>query len=378
MKPARLKILALAAAAAAVVAAAIVPRVLAAAALAARAEASAHTIVNVVIAAPKATATVFTLPASIQAFQDTPIYARTTGFIAKWTTDIGDRVKAGQVMAVIDAPDLDQELNQARAALEQAKANLEIARISADRWRDLGTQNAVAQQDVDQKAADFAGAKAAVVAAQANVERLAQLKDFQQVTAPYDGVVTARNVQVGQLITANLSTGIELFHIAETDVLRVFVDVPQAYVRSVREGLAVDITVPEFPGRAFTGAVARYAGALDSASRTLLVEIHLPNPKGELFAGMFGQARFSIPPTQSTIILPSNAAIFNAAGTQVAVVDDSNHIRLLQVKFGRDFGTQIEIIEGLKAGAHVVANPSDALTDGLEVSPVLQQEAPKK
>jgi RND family efflux transporter MFP subunit len=191
-------------------------------------------------------------------------------------------------------------------------------------------------------------------------------------------VVTARNVQVGQLVTANLSTGTELFHIAETDVLRVFVSVPQSYVRSVREGLGVDVTVPEYPGRAFTGTIARYAGALDSASRTLLVEIHLPNSKGELFAGMFGQARFSIPSSQSTIVLPSNAAIFNAAGTQVAIVDESSRIRLVPVKFGRDFGTQIEIVDGLKAGAHVVANPSDALTDGLEVTPVLQEAAPKK
>ena len=378
MKPARLKIPALAAAAALAVAAALLTRHRAAAALDARADAAAHPVVNVVIAAPKAVATVFTLPASIEAFQDTPIYARTTGYIAKWTPDIGDRVRAGQVLAVIDAPDLDQQLNQARASLEQAKANLEIARISAQRWKGLGEQNAVAQQDVDQKGADYAAAKAAVLAAQANVDRFAQLKDFQQVTAPYDGVVTARNVQVGQLVTANLSTVTELFHIAQTDVLRVFVSVPQSYVRSVRQGLVVDVIVPEFPGRAFPGTVARFAGALDSASRTLLTEIHLPNPRGELFAGMFGQARFSIPAPQSTIMLPSNAAIFNAAGTQVAVVDDSNRIRLLPVKFGRDFGTQIEIIDGLKAGAHVVANPNDALSDGLEVSPVLQEAAPKR
>jgi len=378
MKSARFPLIALSLAAVVALIAGLLPRFRAAAALEARAAGMAHPVVNVVVAAARTTPTVFTLPASIEAFQDTPIYARTTGYIARWTPDIGDHVRAGQVMAVIDGPDLDQELNQARAALEQARANLEIARISAERWKDLGSQNAVAQQDVDQKAADFAAGKAAVVAAQANVDRLSQLKEFQQVTAPYDGVVTARNAQVGQLITANLSSGIEIFHIAETDVLRVFVSVPQAYVRSVKEGLPVDVLVPEFPGRSFTGTVARFAGALDSASRTLLTEVHLPNPKGELFAGMFGQARFSIPSSQSTILLPSNAAVFNANGTQVATVDDSNRIRLIQVKFGRDFGTQIEIIDGLSAGVRVVANPSDALTDGLEVTPVMPEAAPKK
>lgn len=377
MKPARNLIILLSLAAAAALVAGILPRLRAAAELEARAAAAQHPVVNVVIAEPQSAPTVFTLPADLEAFQDTPIYARTTGFIASWTADIGDRVKAGQVMAVIDAPDLDQELNQARANLEQARANLEIARISAERWKELGAQNAVAQQDVDQKSADFAAAKAAVVSAQANVDRLSQLKDFQRITAPYDGVVTARNAQVGQLITANLSTGVEIFHIAQTDVLRVFVSVPQAYVRSVRVGLPVDILLPEYPGRVFTGSVSRFAGALDSASRTLLTEVRLPNAKGELYAGMFGQARFSVPPSKSTILLPSNAAIFNAGGTQVAVVDDANRIRLLKVKFGRDFGTQIEIISGLSAGARVVANPSDALSDGLEVTPVAAQPPQK-
>ncbi|HEY5227692.1 MAG TPA: efflux RND transporter periplasmic adaptor subunit, partial [Opitutaceae bacterium] len=295
------------------------------------------------------------------------------GYIQKWNVDIGDRVKAGQVLAIIETPDLDQELNQGRASLAQAQANLEIARISADRWKDLGSQNAVAQQDVDQKSADFSAAKAAVAAAQANVDRLAQLKDFQQVTSPYDGVVTVRNAQVGALV--NAGAGTELFHIAETDVLRVQARVPQTYVRSVKVGLRADIRVPEFPGRTFKGTVARFAGSLDSASRTLLVEVRLVNADGQLLPGMFGEVHFTFTAAQPAVILPSEAAIINAAGTQVATIDASNRIHLIPVKFGRDFGAHVEIIDGLQPGTRVVAKPSDAMTEGLEVSPVLETEA---
>jgi RND family efflux transporter MFP subunit len=373
MKLSRFLLIAVPLALAVVFFAGILPRIRAAADLAGRSAASAHPVVNVVIAVKGSAPGEATFPAAIQALQDTPIYARTTGYIAKWTADIGDRVKAGQVMAVIDGPDLDQELNQGRAALEQARANNELARISADRWKELGAQNAVAQQDVDQKVADFAAGKAAVVAAQANVDRLAQLKDFQQVTAPYDGVVTARNAQVGALISAGAGT--EIFHIAETDVLRVFVNIPQSYVRSVKQGLPADVLVPEFPGRAFHGVVARFAGSLDSASRTLLTEVRLPNADGELFPGMFCQVRFTFHAAQPAILLPSNAAIITAAGTLVATVDSSDRIRLVHVTFGRDFGNQVEIVGGLSVGARVVANPSDSLTEGLEVSPVMPEAA---
>jgi RND family efflux transporter MFP subunit len=373
MKLSRFLLIAVPLALALVFFAGILPRIRAAADLQGRSAASAHPVVNVVIAVKSSAPAKVTFPAAIQALQDTPIYARTTGYIAKWTADIGDRVKAGQVMAVIDGPDLDQELNQSRAALEQARANTELAKISADRWKDLGAQNAVAQQDVDQKVADYAAGKAAVAAAQANVDRLSQLKDFQQVTAPYDGVVSARNAQVGALI--NAGAGVEIFHIAQTDFLRVFVNIPQSYVRSVKLGLPVDVLVPEFPGRAFQGVVARFAGSLDSASRTLLTEVKLPNPKGELFPGMFGEVRFTFQAAQPAILLPSNAAIINATGTLVATVDASNRIHLQHVTFGRDFGNQIEIVQGLEVGAHVVANPSDSLVEGLEVAPVLPETA---
>jgi membrane fusion protein (multidrug efflux system) len=351
----------------------ILPRIRASADLTARDAASAKPVVNAIVAQRTSFPFETTLPAAIEALQDTPIHARTTGYIKKWSADIGDPVKAGQVLAVIETPDLDQELNQGEAALAQAKANLELARISADRWKDLGSQNAVAQQDVDQKVADYAAGKAAVQAAQANVDRLAQLKDFQQVTSPYDGVVTVRNAQVGALISEG--TGTEIFHVAQTDVLRVFVKVPQTYVRAVKVGLQAEVRVPEFPGRTFKGTVARFAGSLDSASRTLLTEVRLSNADHALFPGMFGEVHFTFKAAQPAVLLPSEAAIINASGTFVASVDDSNHIRLLKVKFGRDFGSQIEVLEGLEPGTHVAAKPSDSLTEGLEVSPQMQGEA---
>jgi RND family efflux transporter MFP subunit len=373
MKLSRILLIAVPLALALVFFAGILPRLRASAALEARDAAAAKPVVNIVIAAKTTLPAQMTLPAQIEALQDTPLYARTTGYIETWTADIGDRVKAGQVLAVIETPDLDQELNQAQAGLAQAMANQVLARISADRWKDLGTQNAVAQQDVDQKVADFEAGKAAVLAAQANVDRLVQLKDFERVTAPYDGVVTVRNAQVGALI--NAGAGTEIFHVAETDTLRVFVRVPQSAVRSIKVGLAADVRVPEFPGRTFHGTVARFAGSLDSASRTLLTEVRLDNAKGELFPGMYGEVHFSFMAAAPAVLLPSNAAIINAAGTEVATVDDADRIHLVHVTLGRDFGSQIEIIGGLEPGARVVAKPSDSLTEGLEVSPQQDSDA---
>jgi len=361
-----LLLLAVAAALAIVFFAGIQPRMRSSQELSERMAAAAHPVVGIVVAAKATAPTEITLPAAIEALQDTPIYARTTGYIAKWTADIGDRVTAGQVLATIDTPDLDQELTQAVAALAQAKANLAIAKISADRWKELGGQNAVAQQDVDQKLADYAGGQAAVQAAQANVDRLTQLKDFQLVTAPYAGVITARNAQVGALI--NAGSGTEIFHLAETGTLRVFVRVPQSYVRSIALGLKAQVLVPEFPGRVFAGTVARFAGSLDSASRTLLTEVQLPNAAGELFPGMFGEVKFTFRAAAPAILLPSNAAIINTAGTLVATVDAQSRIHLVHVRLGRDFGTQIEVIDGLEPGARVVAKPSDSLVEGTEVT----------
>ncbi len=367
MKPSRIPLL-LAALFAIVVGAAIWPRLRAARDLESRAAASLRPVVSVVVAAKSTRPAQVTLPAAINALQDTPIYARTTGYIGHWKADIGDRVRAGDVLAQIEGPDLDQELNQAKAALEQAQANQEIARISAERWRDLGAQNAVAQQEVDQKAADYAGAKAAVGASRANVERLTQLKGFQQVTAPYDGVITARNTEVGALISAG--AGKEIYHIAQTDVLRITASVPQANVRSLKIGTPAEILVPEFPGRVFRGEIARFSGALDSGSRTLETEVRLANPTNELLPGMYCEVRFSFLAAQPAILLPSNAAIITPAGTLVATVDASDRVHLQPVTLGRDFGSQIEVLDGLSPGTRVIAAPRDSLTEGLQVTPL--------
>lgn len=331
-------------------------------------EASAHrrVAVHTIRAEPAKAASTLMLPGNLEAFTDTAIYARTTGYVARWNADLGDQVKAGATLAVIDAPEVDQELNQARANLEQAKANLELARISAERWTSLAKQNAVAQQDVDTRQADYRARQADVAASTANVQRLEQLKSFEIVTAPFDGVVSARNVDVGNLVGPNSNA--ELFHLTQSRILRVYVDVPQAFVRDIKKGLPVTVTVPEFPQSKFTGQVTRLAGALNVASRTLRTEVQLPNDDRQLLAGMYCELHFSLQPSAATLIIPSNDVIIRAAGTLVAVVTPTHTIHLQPVKLGRDFGTRIEILDGLASGAEVVENPSDSLAEGAEVA----------
>ena len=341
-----------------------------------RASSDGRPTVNVVIARRSSESTPLLLPANIQAFQDTPLFARATGYLSQWTVDIGDKVKAGQTLAVIDVPDLDQQLNQAKANLAQAIANQTLAKINAERWKDLGRQNAVAQQDVDQKLADYAVKNANVLAAQAEVDRLTQLKSFELITAPYDGVISARNTQIGALVSAG--SGTELFHLSQTHILRVFVNVPQSYVRDIEPNIPVEVVVPEFPGKVFKGKVVRSAGALDASSRTLLTEVQIPNESGELLAGMFGQVRFKLKPAAPSIIIPANAAIIRAEGTLVATVSDTGTIHIQKVHFGRDFGTQIEILEGLKEGARIVANPNDSLAEGMSVDVASPEDKAKQ
>lgn len=351
------------------------PRLHAATALDDRARAESHPAVNIVVAQPSAAAAELVLPATLQAYQDTGIFARTDGYLVKWFADIGDHVKAGQTLATLDAPELRQSLDQARANLAQAKANLELARVSAQRWKELGQQAAVAQQDVDQKNADYLARQADVLAAEANVARLAQLESYLTITAPFDGVITARNAEVGNLITANSTR--ELFHLAQTDTLRVYVNVPQSYFRSIHTDLPADVLVTEFPAETFGGKVVRASGAIDSATRTLRTEVELPNRDGRLLAGMFGQVKFRLPAGNAALFLPSNAVIVRADGTLVAKVDAANTIRLAPVRLGRDFGTQVEVLTGLQAGDRIVANPSDSLAEGLVVTPIEPKVAAK-
>ena len=313
------------------------------------------------------------LPGTLQAFVDTAIRARTNGYIAKWLADIGDRVKAGQTLAIIESPEVDRELNQARASLEQAQANLELARVTAERWKTLGLQNAVAKQDIDQKNADYEARQADVAAAKANVERLEQLKGFETVAAPFDGVISTRNVDIGTLI--NAGSGPELFHLSQSDTLRAYLDVPQRYVPDIRVGVPVDVEIAEFPQGRFPGKVARFAGAMDAASRTLQVEVEIPNHDGRLFAGMFCEVRLHLTTAHPPILIPSNDAIIRSAGTLVAVVTDRNTIHLQAVKLGRDFGAQIQVLDGLSENARIVENPTDTLSEGQAVEPVAAEIA---
>ena len=346
------------------------PRLRATTELTERSRAVGRPSVNVVIAQHAALANELVLPASLQPLQEASIYARTDGYLGRLLVDLGDHVTAGQPLAIIDGPEVDQALNQARAALEQARANLELARTSAARRKELGTQKAVSQQEIDEKQAAFAARQADVSAADANVSRLTQLKSYQTIAAPFDGVISARNIDVGALIAAG-SSGRELFRLAQTGTLRVYINVPQTYFHSVQPGLPVDVLLNEFPGRIFTGKVARVAGALDATTRTLVTEIQIPNEQGEILAGMFGQVRLRLRASEPPLIIPSNAVMLTGGGSSVATIDATQKIRLTKVKLGRDFGTQVEIVEGLKDGDHVVSNPSDALTDGLLVEAVL-------
>ncbi len=302
------------------------------------------------------------LPGSLRAYVDASIHARTSGYLAKCLVDIGDRVKAGQALAIIDSPEVDQQLNQARAVLEQARANLELARVTAERWKFLGKENAVSQQDLDQKAADLAVRQADVDAAKADVERFEQLKGFETVTAPFDGVIAARGVDVGTLITAG--SGPEMFRLEQSQVLRANLTVPQTYVPDIRVGLPVDLEVAEYPKEHFTGAVARFAGALDAASRSLQVEIEVPNPDGRLLAGMFCELRLHLTPSNPPLLIPSNDAILRSGGPFVAVVTAQKRVHMQKVRLGRDYGTRVEVLDGLAEGSPIVDNPSDALVEG--------------
>lgn len=346
------------------------------AAAAAEAAGHPHMIVNAIVAQKGSATSELILPANLQAFQDSPIYARTTGYLAKFLVDIGDTVTAGQTIAIIDSPEIDRQYTQVQAALAQAKANAALAKATSSRWTDLAKENAVSKQESEEKSAAADATAANVQAAEAEMARLKQLKDFETVTSPFDGVVSARGVDVGTLITTDASRP-QLFRITQQKTLRVYVNIPQAYVRSIRPGLNVDVLVAEFPERTFSGKIVRAAGALDSATRTQQVEVQLPNDDNQLIPGMFVQVRFRFTPTEPPLLIPSNAAIIRADGTSVAVIDAKHTIHIQKVKLGRDYGTQIEVLGGLTAGSMIASSPSDQLVDGLIVEPALPEPAKK-
>ena len=355
----------------------IVPRVRARNAL--RNETNQLAVPAVIVAQPKksAPAQEIILPANVQAFKDAPIYARTNGYLKRWYVDIGGRVKAGQLLAEIDTPEVDQQLHQATADLGTAEANMHLSEITATRYQGLLKSDSVSQQEADNAAGDFAAKKAIVQSAQANLRRLQELQSFEKIYAPFDGVITARNTDIGQLINSGSSTGTksELFHIAAPGKLRVYVNVPQVYSQATKPGLKADLTLDEFPGRRFEGRLVRTADAIDSASRTLLVEIEVNNPTGELFAGSYAAVHLKLPGSISTYTIPVNTLLFRSEGLRVAVVKDSK-AELIPVTLGRDFGSDVEVLVGLNGDENLVVNPPDSLVSGQPVR-LAQNAAPK-
>jgi RND family efflux transporter MFP subunit len=306
------------------------------------------------------------LPGDMQPFTDAPIYARTTGYLKSWHVEMGARVKTGQLLAEIDTPEVDQQLQQARADLDTAEANLHLAEITATRYKDLMKTDSVSQQDVDNATGNYDARRTAVESARSNVKRLEELQSFKKIYAPFEGVITARNTDIGALIDSGSGGGParELFHIAAVNRLRVYVNVPQVYSPHVKSGLRAELTLAEFPGRHFEGIVVRDAGAIDNATRTLLTEIDVNNPSGELKPGGYVEVHLNLPSAVTTFALPVNTIIFKSAGMQVATVRDGKSIDLVSVTPGRDFGTEIEVLAGLKGDESVVINPPDSLTNG--------------
>jgi RND family efflux transporter MFP subunit len=349
-----------------IVIAGILPRLRARAALRSETEYLAVPTVSAIHPKLGAPQTEIVLPGNIQAFIDSPIYARTSGYLKIWYTDIGAHVKAGQLLAEIDTPEVDQELDQARADLNTAQANFNLSQITAVRYQDLLKTDSVSKQDVDNATGDFQAKKAMVDSAQSNVRRLEALESFKKIYAPFDGVITARNTDIGHLIDSGASggTATEMFHIAATRTLRVYINVPQEYSQSAPPGLAADLTLPEFPGRRFPGKLVRTAEAIDLTSRTLLVEVDVENPTGELLPGAYTEVHLKVPSGAPAAIVPVSALIFRSQGLQVGTVENGNRALLKDITLGRDFGTEVEVVSGLSTNDLVIVNPPDSLVSG--------------
>jgi RND family efflux transporter MFP subunit len=327
--------------------------------------------VSVTHAQPEPGSQEIVLPASVQAFTNAPMFAQVTGYLNKWYVDIGGRVKKGQLLALIEAPQVDQQLQQARANLTTAEANLKVAEITANRYSGLLKGNSVSQQATDTAVGAYQANQATVHADQANVRQLEALQAFEKVYAPFDGVVTARNTDIGQLIDAGANGGpaTELFNVAAIGVLRVYVNVPQIYSSLIRHGMLVDLVLPQFPNRRFRGSLVRTANAIDPTSRTLLVEVDVNNQHGLLLPGAYAEADFKLPASRRTLILPDTALIFRTQGLQVGTVTDGKAV-LKDIRVGRDFGTTIEVLSGVSPNDSVIINPPDSLVSGEAVRPV--------
>jgi RND family efflux transporter MFP subunit len=351
-----------------VVAMGVVPRLRAKAAL--RTETRDLAIPNVFVIHPKRgdPHQEIILPGNMQAFEDAPIYARTNGYLKKWYVDIGAHVKRGQLLADIETPEVDQQLMVARADLNTAQANLNLSKITEDRFDSLKDTDSVSKQDVDNAHGDFEAKKATVSSAQSNVRRLEETQAFNKIYAPFDGTITARNTDTGQLIDSGSGGAAkEMFHIRSTRVLRVYINVPQQYSQAAKPGLTADLTLAEFPGRRFKGQLVRTANSIEQASRTLLVEVDVDNAAGELLPGAYTEVHLKLPETVPTFILPVNTLIFRAQGLQIATVQDGNKAKLVPIVLGRDFGSDVEVVSGLSGQENVMVNPPDSLVEGEQV-----------
>jgi RND family efflux transporter MFP subunit len=307
------------------------------------------------------------LPGNTQAFSDAPIYARTSGYLKRWYFDIGAHVQRGQLLAEIETPEVDQQLQQARADLDTAQANLSIAKITASRWQDLVGNGSVSQQETDQAVSNLSAVKAATESSSANVRRLEQLQSFEKIYAPFDGIITARNTDIGALIDAGANTQPkELFHIAAIRKLRLYVSVPEVYSRAARSGAQATLTLDEFPGQTFHGTLVRNANSIDIASRTLLVEVDVDNPTGQLLPGAYVFVHLKLPDETRSVTIPSNALIFRKEGLQVGLLRNGK-AELLPVKISRDYGNSVEIVSGLQPTDAVIVDPSDSLVAGTPV-----------
>ena len=365
-----------------VVAAGIIPRLSSRAAL--RVETTRLSTPTVAVVRPRLSqpAQEIVLPATIQPWTDAPIYARTNGYLRRWYTDIGAQVRAGQLLAEIDTPEVDQQLRQARADLGTAKANLDLAGITNTRYHELLKTDSVSKQDADNAAGDFEAKRAIVQSAEANVKRLEELQSFEKIYAPFDGVITARNIDVGDLIDAGSSGGPaparELFHLAATRRLRVYVNIPQPYSPAARPGLTAELRLPEYPGRHFTGTLINTSSAIDLATRTLLAQFEVPNPSGELLSGAYAEMHLKLTAEKPSYILPVNTLLFRSEGLRVVVVGPDNKAVLVPITLGRDFGNEVEVIAGLNGDEQIITDPPDSVVDGEAVRIVPAGKIPEK
>src|SRR5215471_12500639 len=345
-------------------------------ALAKETEALAIPTVSVSHAAPAKGEEDLVLPGTMQAYVESPIYARTSGYVKKWYHDIGTRVAQGDLLADIDTPEVDQQLSQAKADLATAQANANLSRITAARYQELIKTDGVSKQEVDNAVGDLAAKDATVNSAQANVRRLEELEGFKHVVAPFSGVVTRRQTDIGQLVNAgNGGSSQELFSLAQTDPLRVYVNVPEAYAPAIHAGLLAYLELTQYPGRKFEGKVVRTAEAIDLSSRTLLTEVDVPNRAGELLPGGYAQVHLAVQVSGEHVQVPVNALLFRSEGLRAVVVDANHKIRLQPLTIGRDYGNALEVLQGLSASDWIVLNPADSLEEGQQVN---VKEVPQK